>query len=274
MYFVSASLKSDPDMPLTESLVATIHRLTTEGIDYANNVPGEYRAHPVRAGTYVPPQERDAIRRLMRDFIVWVNSLTIRSWHPAVTAIAAHFYFISIHPFGDGNGRTARAIESFLLYRARINALGFYSLSNFYYRLRDQYIEELDRARFRSRGTLTEFICFALRGLVSELEDVHEEVLGEMTLIAFRDFVRERLSARAKLGTQAGERMYRLVTALTEPTLVSEIRFGRHPLAAVYREVSNKTLSRDIAFLRSEGLIVEDGGRIRANLELMQDFMP
>ena len=77
-------------------------------------------------------------------------------------AIAAHFYLVSIHPFGDGNGRTARAIESFLLYQAGVNAFGFYSLANFYYRERDRYVRELTDARFHHGGELTPFVLFGL----------------------------------------------------------------------------------------------------------------
>ena len=46
---------------------------------------------------------------------MWFAEGKPRTWDPAVRAIAAHFYVISIHPFGDGNGRTSRAVESFLL---------------------------------------------------------------------------------------------------------------------------------------------------------------
>ena len=84
---------------------------------------------------------------------------------------------MSIHPFGDGNGRVARALESFVLYRAGVNAFGFYSLANFYYRNRMAYINKLVEVRFRANGDLTAFALFALEGLVSELESVHHDII-------------------------------------------------------------------------------------------------
>ncbi len=274
MDFTASSLHADPDAPLTEAIIATIHRLTTEGIDYPNNVPGEYRSHMVRAGTYVPPGTREEVRRLMSDFIEWVNSRAVAEWPAAITAIAAHFYFISIHPFGDGNGRTARAIESFLLYKSRLNVLGFYSLANFYYRRRAEYMELLDFTRFESGNNLTPFVMFALNGLVEELREIHAEVLQEMTMVAFRDFVRESLMTRHRLSTAARDRMYDFVCRLIEPAPIKDVRAGKHPAALAYQGSSLKTLRRDISFLRKEHLVVDEDGAIRANLGLMQDFMP
>ena len=110
----------------------------------------------------------------------WFNEGPRRNWPAPVRAIAAHFYVVSIHPFGDGNGRTARAVESFLLYRGGINARGFYSLANYYYRFRHRDVALLDSVRFSSDHDLTPFVRFALDGLLGELEDVHGEVLAQV----------------------------------------------------------------------------------------------
>ena len=117
--------------------------------------------------------------------------MSLRVGIPSFRAIVAHFFVVSIHPFGDGNGRTSRAVESYLLYQARVNPRGFYSLSNYYYKNRDSYIEMLNWVRFKSDPDLTPFVVFALRGLVEQLEEVHAEVLAEVRLISFRDLARE-----------------------------------------------------------------------------------
>src|SRR4030042_2131185 len=143
--YVAEALEKDTDLPLTEQLVCTFHELITSGIDYENNEPGIYRSHPAHAGTYVPPRDREDIQRLMKGFVQWFNRGEPLYWPSPVRAIVAHFYIVSIHPFGDGNGRTARAVESFLLYQGGINARGFCSLANHYYRNRDRNIGLLDR---------------------------------------------------------------------------------------------------------------------------------
>ncbi len=275
MRFVVKVVRKDPGTALTEQLICRIHELTTQGIDYQNNRPGHYREHAVSAGTYVPPQTGEEVRRLMAKFIEWFNEGPPRSWPAAIRAIVAHFYVISIHPFGDGNGRTARAVESLLLYQGEINARGFYSLSNYYYRNRQMYVSLLDHVRFETDGDLTPFVRFALNGLVSELEAVHEEVLQEVTVIAFRDYARETLMTEGRMGTKPGERMYHFLLALAgQPVSLSALRRGRHPLSQFYRGVTPKTLTRDLNFLRSNGLIITDGDEIRANLEVMKQFVP
>jgi Fic family protein len=210
----------------------------------------------------------------MAQFIAWLNSAPVVSWPAAVRAVAAHFYLISIHPFGDGNGRTARGVESFLLYQGGINARGFYSLANYYYQNRPEYVAMLDHVRFETAGDMMPFIKFALRGLVSEQEDVHQMVLAEVTVIAFRDFAREALSHDGKLGTKPGERMFHFLLGLpAEPVQVSQLRKGGHPLSQLYHGVTAKTLSRDLNYLEKRQLIRIDRGEVSANLDVMQHFV-
>lgn len=275
MEFVAETIRKEPATPLTEQLICKIHDLTTQGIAYPNNDPGHYREHATSAGTYVPPRTGAEVRRLMAEFIQWFNEGPPRAWPPALAAVVAHFYVVSIHPFGDGNGRTARAVESFLLYRGRVNARGFYSLANYYYQNRSEYISWLDRVRFETQGDLTPFVRFALTGLVDELESIHQTVLDEVKIFAFRDCARETLMLQGKMGTKAGERMYHFLLGLAEePVSLTELRRGRHWLSDFYRNVTPKTLNRDLNFLRAQNLVVINGDEIQANLNLMEEFVP
>ena len=275
MRYVADELRRDPGLPLTEELICTLHDLTTSGIDYENNEPGVYRSHLVRAGTYVPPTSREEIVHLMREFVRWFNEGPPQHWSAAVRAVVAHFYVVSIHPFGDGNGRTARAVESFLLYQGGINARGFYSLANYYYRLRDRYVALLDSVRFSGGRDLTPFVRFALDGLLSELQDVHKEILAEVKVIAFRDFAREALTLTGKLNTKGGQRMLNLLVGLTfGPVSLAALRRGMHPLSHLYGDLTPKTLSRDLKLLRSEELVVVEGDDLKANLDVMSQFVP
>ena len=271
MEFVAKVLQENPDQSLTEATVCEIHRLTTTGIDYPHNTPGQYRSHAVSALTYVPPQTHDEVCRLMDEFVGWLNEDPVCYWSPVIKAVAAHFYFISVHPFGDGNGRTARAIESYLLYQGKINVVGFYSLSNFYYRNRTEYVEMLDHVRFRSGGDLTPFLKFAIKGLVEELEEVRAEVLRAVTVVVFRDFAREtlELSRRASAGTN---RMQTFLEHLHDSVAIADIRNGRHYLSSLYKGLSSKTLDRDLKFLEQHNLIVRESRRVRRNLEVMRQF--
>ena len=273
--FVVEVVRRSPTPPLTEGLICQMHEMITQGIDYKNNVPGRYRNHAVTAGTYTPPRTGEEVTDLMGRFVHWFNEGPPRYWPAAIRAVVAHFYVVSIHPFGDGNGRTARAVESFLLYQGGINARGFYSLSNFYYRMRPEYVGMLDSVRFKTAGDLTPFVTFALEGLVAELSAVHEEVLQEMTVIAFRDFAREELARTRRLEAKRRDRMYDFLLDLVEREAVSlrSVGRGQDALSRFYAGTSSKTLNRDLTFLRNHQLVAIKGDILRANLEVMREFM-
>jgi Fic family protein len=275
MKHVAEILQEDPTLPLTEQLICTLHRLTTQGIDYPHNEPGVYRSHRVTAGSYVPPEDRNQMRQLMERFIEWFNTGPRASWPASIRAIVAHFYVVSIHPFGDGNGRTARAVESFILYRGGINVRGFYSLANHYYRNRDRYIELLDSTRFDGAHDLTPFVVFGLDGLLAGLEEVHQAVVDAVRVITFRDLARWRLDQQS-LSAKVSKRLRSLLYLLIEePLPLANLSKGNHPLFLLYRGLTNKTFSRDMRLLLSEGLATVDNQDVlRANLGVMDGYVP
>ena len=265
-------LRRNPEMRLSESLIREFHRVLTDGIDYPNNEPGRYRSHDVDVGDYHPPAHEE-VPALMRGFVEWLNFGRGAAFDPIVRAIVAHFLLASVHPFGDGNGRTSRGVESFLLYKAGVNARGFYSLANYYYRNRSDYFALLNHVRFISDPDAAPFVIFALRGLVEELQEVHAEILREVRVISFRDFARERLQEEGRLGSRTGNRQLLFLLELGEQKIaVADIRSGRHPIAHLYRGVGQRTIARDLNLLRRLGLISMDSGIIRANIDVMDEF--
>ena len=273
MRYVGGYLEHNPTAPVTEDLILEFHRILTQNINYPHNEPGRYRNHSAVVGSYRPPPTGEEVRRLMTGFVRWFNTGLPTHWDPVLRAIAAHFYVVSIHPFGDGNGRTSRAVESFLLYKAGVNVRGYYSLSNYYYQNRPEYIANLNRVRTQGIFNLTPFIAFALQGLVDELTQVHAEVLAEVRIITFRDYARETLANSGRLATPAGQRQLNFLIGLSNGAVsLRELRSGRHTLSHLYRNVTTRTLTRDLNALKQENLITADGDEIRANLDLMTRF--
>ena len=97
---------------VSEQEVLRLHDLVLEGIDHAG--AGSYRTVPVRiaGSTVVLPNPR-RVPDLMRDFSDWLQSGS--ALHPVHLAAEAHYRLVSIHPFIDGNGRTARLLMNCLL---------------------------------------------------------------------------------------------------------------------------------------------------------------
>ncbi len=259
---------------ITEPLICKLHELTTAGISYEGNVPGRYRSHQAVAGSYVPPGSNHEVRRLMDEFVSWINSGPRRNWDSVVRAVVSHFFLVSIHPFGDGNGRTSRALESFVLYKGAVNVRGFYSLANFYYRNRAEYVRMLDFTRFRSNGNLTPFVLFALRGLREELDEVRAEVTSEMRMIAFRDYARELIFGPGGPSTpRVADRLLRMTLQLPDhgAPIPETIQLCMANIRE-YRRINERSIRRDIeALLELEVAVMRDN-KVVPNIELVDRY--
>jgi len=103
-------------------------------------------------------------------FMDWVNAAD--TLHPMLKAGLAHLWFVTLHPFDDGNGRIARAIGDLLLARADGNPQRFYSLSAQIQRERHSYYEILERTQ---KGSLeiTGWLLWFLATLLRAVEAAH-----------------------------------------------------------------------------------------------------
>lgn len=269
---VEELLHRDPQAPLTEQLVREFHIILTGSVNYPNNTPGRYREHLVAAGSYRAPEPQQ-VPALMRRFIAWLNEGKGAQMDPIVRAVVAHFLLVSIHPFGDGNGRLSRGVESFLLYKAGINVRGFYSLSNFYYQNRESYINALNHLRFVTDPDATPFVRFAFQGLAEELDYVHKEVSDETRLIAFLDYASELIAGGGGLGRPTARRHLEFLRILkADQVAAADIRAGRHVLTSLYRSVGDRTLYRDINALQNLGLVTYQDGIVRANIGVIDQY--
>jgi len=106
------ALAGSKTIDLTENDILTIHNAILRGIDDEN--AGHYRSIPVRiSGSPVVLPNPKRIPDHMRDFI---NEITAKNdLHPVELAAKAHYQLVTIHPFVDGNGRTARLLMNLIL---------------------------------------------------------------------------------------------------------------------------------------------------------------
>lgn len=104
-----------------EREIKDLHSLILRPVDQAtgHNEAGQYRTLDARAagtGHTYPPHYQ--MRELMEEFAAWLNSDAAKALHPVQYASEAHFRFVSIHPFRDGNGRAGRLLMNLCLLRA------------------------------------------------------------------------------------------------------------------------------------------------------------
>ena len=107
---------------------------------------------------------------------------------PLIQAAAFHYHFASMHPFLDGNGRTARALEALLLQRAGLRDTAFVAMSNYYYEEKQGYLSVLAEVR-RRRHDLTPFLQFALRGVRTQCERLSAEITVSVKKAIFRNMM-------------------------------------------------------------------------------------
>lgn len=113
--YVEEIVKNEED--LTEWQIKNIHRLVLKGIDDTN--AGQYRKQNViiSGAKHVPP-DYFVLNDEMNRFIEWGMSIDAKEMHPIARAARVHDDFVKIHPFIDGNGRTARLLLNFELMKS------------------------------------------------------------------------------------------------------------------------------------------------------------
>lgn len=205
--------------PVNANLILNIHRRMVAGCDDHHCEPGAIRRSDVEATFGVPlcrgarggQELADAMKLL-----VSAISSEYRDHDRIIQAIAAHYHLGAMHPFGDGNGRTARAVEAYILRAAGVNDQVFVSLSNYYYEHQDQYLEALYETR-KSGHDLTPVLKFALGAIASQCNRLADEVLNRNKQILCREFAQSLFGKlRSQRRRALGERQLAIIRLLLD----------------------------------------------------------
>ena len=184
-------LREQPaNRPVTADLILGIHRRIVTGCDDDHCEPGALR----RAGanvTFGRPVCRGAEGgpELVGAFGVLGQAIAgeFRGHDRIIQAMAAHYHIGAMHPFDDGNGRTARALEAFMLRQAGVNDMVMVSLSNYYYEHRQEYLAALYDSR-QSGHDLTPFLTFALPAITERCNALADEIVTHNKRLLYREF--------------------------------------------------------------------------------------
>ena len=106
----------DSERPLHTTMIREIHQRTMQDDDEAG--PGRFRTNNVeiQGTTFVPP-DHTQVPQLCEQLLQRINSEEFVSLNPILQAVEAHARFVSIHPFSDGNGRVARLLANYFMWR-------------------------------------------------------------------------------------------------------------------------------------------------------------
>ncbi len=145
---------------------------------------GQYRSHAMQVVSGNMGRERvhyeapaaSRVPEEMTQFIAWYNNDCLAA-SPLKAAIA-HFWFVCIHPFDDGNGRLARALSDRLLAQYENSPLRYYSMSSQILADRDNYYRELERTQ-RGTGDITDWIVWFLSTLLAAIQ-TSDSIIGKV----------------------------------------------------------------------------------------------
>lgn len=168
---------------LTQKSILEIQKTITRGL-IAGYRCGKIRQEPVfvndpRSGRsiYLPPDHQD-VKPLMTELVKYVNG-SRDEVDPIILAGIFHKQFVIIHPFVDGNGRTARLATKVLLARMGLDTFNLFSFENYYNRNVGKYFQKVgvfgNYSEIREDVDFTEWLEYFTDGIIDELLRVQKE---------------------------------------------------------------------------------------------------
>jgi Fic family protein len=183
--------KLPDDHPVDGETICDIHRRLVTGCDDDHCPPGKLRERDQNV-TFGVPRHRgaDGGAECAEAFRLLCAAVrTVFCEHdPLVQALALHYHVAAIHPFLDGNGRSARAIEALMLGRVGLRDTLFIAMSNYYYEEKSAYLQALSDTR-AAQHDLTLFLKFALRGIETQCRRLFSEIRLHVARALYRNTV-------------------------------------------------------------------------------------
>jgi Fic family protein len=189
----------------------------------------------------------------MQDYVQWLNSDKARRLDPVVMAGIAHYEFVRIHPFVDGNGRTGRVIAALILHLRGFDTKRFFCLDDYYDMDRSEYYKALRTVHPQKRD-LTGWLEYFVEGVASSIDAVRERVVRLSV---------ERVRTKKKGQIALTERQMRIVEFINKN---GKISIG--DMAGMFKVTRQAALKEVSKLVDME--IVKRQGRARASCYVMR----
>ncbi|MDC5405553.1 Fic family protein [Acinetobacter pittii] len=272
----SKQLNPASGKPFELSTMFQLHKLVSKDLEEQHNPAGQLRnnqptqktvvGNAAHGGTYRPPKCIQDIEYLIQAWEEWLNSPSIISQPVVIRACLAHYYFELIHPFWDGNGRTGRLIEMFILeqsgYRFSSSAIWKYYQVNIhqYFALFNHCRKLADKKEPKSNQP---FIDFVLTGMFETIEYLHDESNKLIEFLLYQTALNN-----AKFSREISDRQFNLIHNLMiaigeNSKFFSKAELYRIPqIHALYSGKVERTFYRDIDKLIELNFLSEKDGLI------------
>ncbi len=173
---------------ITEKTVLAIHKFVTDRT-LRPDESGHYRKHAIYVVSRkwgFPPQtvytgpEASKVPKLMANLIGWLQKSEQEKINPVVVAGIVHQEIAAIHPFSDGNGRTARALATLILYARGYDFRRLFALEDYYNKDRPKYYAAINIGKnYEERRTdFTPWLEYFVRGFKEEIDNVKAKTVA------------------------------------------------------------------------------------------------
>ena len=201
----------EDERPIDKDLIFAVHRRIVTGADDDHCPPGVLRDKDKNVIFGIPSHsgaEGGTECEEMFNRLVQASQREFKDHDLLIQALALHYHFAAIHPFLDGNGRTARALEALMLQRVGLRDSSFLAMSNYYYDEKVDYLNAFTQARTDGHD-LTPFLAFGLRGITKQCRRLFDEINKNVSKALYRNLMfdlfnrlqtaRKRIIARRQL---------------------------------------------------------------------------
>lgn len=234
-----------------EPMLQTLHSISVHRI-VAPEQCGAYRKQRVEVRSvesgkvaYRPPAPEE-VQHLIQEFFTWLNDPQSRLMHVVFRAAITHHQLVNIHPFIEGNGRTARALALALMYAEGYDVKRFFSLEQYFDNDIENYYLAIKSVQDHPDHDMTYWMEYFSYGLAIELDRIKQHVLK-----LSQDYRLQR-----KLGQQVAltERQLIIMEYLQEQGKVTSAELNR-----ILPMISTDTILRDLKDLMDKSLIRKHG---------------
>lgn len=264
---------------ITPGLIKEFHYMIGKNLgEHFDAIPGKFREDSRVVGPYLAPDYRNipSLVNKLCDWLIKEFHYTKRQDFPTavIQAIVTHVYIEWIHPFGDGNGRTGRLFEFYILLRAGLPSIVSHILSNYYNETRPDYYRQLDNAR--KKRDLTEFIIYAVRGFRDGLNENLGYIQASQFTIFWQYFIYETLADVKYTKKDAFKRKRSLIlhVPIDKELTVDELLVLTPDIARKYATVNRATILRDLKELIELKLLIKRGKKYTANTKILKAMSP
>lgn len=220
--------------------------------DWRGDEPMQVVSGPInkrRVHFEAPP--RDRVDLEMARFLEWINSASVREQiPPEVMSALAHLWFVTIHPFDDGNGRIARAIGDFVLARADGSVARWFSLPTAIFADRKNYYAQLENAQKHSPSAITEWIQWYLMTMASAITQTVKDIESTVHKTRLWNDLKD---------LAVNDRQRKVLNKLLDSESPASFKLTRQRYQSM-ASVPTATATRDIRALVDMGVIEPVGG--------------